>query len=62
MQLYKITNNVDGEDDPMFVYASDATEAYFKLASEIGSIPRRGLRIDPIPCLPEGEEAINKEN
>lgn len=59
MTLFRFTNTVDGDEDPIFIWAISEADALMVFGNEIGAMPRSMLKIEPIEELPEGAEAIN---
>lgn len=59
LTLFKFTNTVDGDEDPIFIYASNEATAINIFKSQIGDMPRSMLKIEPVDDLPAGAEAIN---
>lgn len=59
LTLFKFTNSEDGEEDPIFIYASTEAEALNIFKLQIGDMPRSMLKISPVDALPDGAEALN---
>ncbi|TIM41778.1 MAG: hypothetical protein E5Y55_24170 [Mesorhizobium sp.] len=59
LTLFKFTNTVDGEEDPIFIYAGSEVSAFNIFKALIGDMPRSMLKIEEVEDLPEGVEAIN---
>lgn len=59
MSIFKITNTVDGDDDPMFVEA-ETEAAALKIFRDAGfNLPANMLRVAVVPSLPDGHELFN---
>lgn len=56
--LFKVTNSVDGESDPMFFEADDLDAAKKKFSEQMGDMPASMLRWEKVTKLPKGVEAL----
>ena len=61
MNFFKFTNTVDGDEDPIFIAASDENAARKAFAENVGEMPASMLRVSSIPDdeLPEDADVIH---
>lgn len=59
MNFFKVTNTIDGEDDPLYVECENEVEAYRMVTEFIGDVPRDMLLIETVDSLPFDELPIN---
>lgn len=59
IKLFKFTNTVDGDEDPIFIRAGSEAAARAIFRNQIGDMPDSMLKVDAVDGLPEGAEAFN---
>lgn len=56
--LFKFTNTVDGDEDPIFINAASENAARAIFRNQIGDMPDSMLKVEPVDALPDGFEAF----